>query len=308
MNGSADAIQAARLLSLKKPIYDTLHTKNENQEGAMQFWEKLPPWAVMGLIGLSGLGFVIVPRIYQWSWEFGVFPEIGVALIIASILEFTIHRWMSRDLAKDVFWAAIGRILHPELRSEISWICGFQFLATRSVATVNIEEEEQDLLKVTISLDRDIENIGADNQPLTNLVAVDEWGAPNHPAEIITCEIRKGNDQIVRFDQINRDDPAAISAKTVEISLRPGEKAHIVSQAVEYKRKNDLLHMTFLYPTVNPRIEVHIPAGLDCRYGFAHRGEMEKEKFTPRKTLRGTLLPGMQMGVRWWPKRPSTSD
>ena len=302
-NRPIDAIPVLRLIGLEVPVYDTRSAKSADQEGAMNFWGKLPPWMVMTVIGVAGLALVLIPRVLQWSWDFGVLPEIGIALLVASILGFTIQRWMNRDLAKDVFWASIGHMLRPELRSEISWICGFKFLATRSVLTVDIEPIGDDLVKVTTSVDREIENIGAEQQSLGNVFSIDEWGMPGHQSTITVCKIRKEGDEPIGFRDITSDDAAEIRTKTAEVSLRPGERVHVSSQGIEYKRMNDLLHFAFTLPTLNPQIVVNVPSTLDCRYYFSHRGEIEKEQFTPRKTLKGTYLPSAHTGVRWWPKK-----
>lgn len=278
----------------------------------MTFWGRLQRREVLSGCAVLGLLCIVPMRIFAWDWDYGILPEIGIALLTASILGFTIHKWMSGEIQRDVFNAAIGHVLRPELREEIGWICQFDLLAIRSNLKVDIEEINDEVVKVSCSVDREIENISIHNNKTQNTISVDDWGIRGFKPNILDCQlIRRGKSN--PFKEIDYTDASVISARTTQVTLRPGEKVRFLSKGVEYRRKNDLLHFAFTIPTVNPRIEVSASPSIEFRYGFSHHGEQEEEPYASRKTLQGTYLPGMHIGVRWWPKDttsrlPANSD
>jgi hypothetical protein len=302
MSDRLDLLLALRLTGIAGPVYNYPPVENGRKWGAkMNFWGKLPPWAVMASIGAAGLLMIAVPRYFEWAWDHDVISEIGIALLAASILGFTIERWMLTNFARDIFQAAIGYILREELREEVNWICGFSTLATKSVCIVKMTDCGDGTVEVTWSLEREIENISANTQEVTPMISADNWGVKNGTPKILRCEFTRGDDKPACFSQIDTSHAVAISAKMPPVALKPKEKIRTIVQAIEYKRANDILQIGLKTPTVNPQIEVHLPPGFDGNYGFAHRGDMTQEEFTPRKTLKGTFLPGMSITVRWWP-------
>src|SRR5437867_4640563 len=95
----------------------------------MKISGKLPRWAVLLILVIAGLLLVWLPGFYKWQWDDGVIRGIGEAVLIGAVLAFTIDRWFREDFAKDVFYAAVGKLLRPEFRDELRWITSFKWLA-----------------------------------------------------------------------------------------------------------------------------------------------------------------------------------
>ena len=103
-------------------------------------------------------------------------PEIGVALVVASILGFTIDRWMKGELRRDVFLASIGHILAPEFRAEVSRIVGYSLICERHLLLIKIESIGSGLVRITSHVERTIRNRSAYPQSIRNITHMDEWG------------------------------------------------------------------------------------------------------------------------------------
>jgi hypothetical protein len=97
----------------------------------MKFRGKLPPWAILAVFLVFGLALIFIPHFFEWRWDYGIVPEIGVALVVASILGFTIDRWLKAEIRRDVFLASIGHVLLPEFRDEVSRIVGYVLICER---------------------------------------------------------------------------------------------------------------------------------------------------------------------------------
>ena len=134
---------------------------------------------------IIGLGLIVVPHWGQWTWDYGISSEIGVALVIASILGFTIDRWMKAELRTDVFQASLGYVLQPEFRDEVSRIIGYKLICERHDLLVKIEKVSADTVKLTSSVERTIRNKSSYSEEIGNYVAVDEWGFSAGTSDIL---------------------------------------------------------------------------------------------------------------------------
>src|SRR5205823_2616020 len=92
--------------------------------------------------------------------EAGIWQEIlrdfGIAFLSASVLGFTVHVWMESRIVRDVFRAAIGHVLPPELRDEVHWISSFTCIITRCVCDIQIDDEGNGIVKITEELDTEV--------------------------------------------------------------------------------------------------------------------------------------------------------
>jgi hypothetical protein len=262
----------------------------------------LPPWAVLLLFLALGLTLIFFPHFYQWQWDHGIVPEIGVALLVASILGFTIERWMRAELRRDVFLAAVGHLLPPEFRAEVSRIIGYTVICERHLLLVTIDNIGNGVVRITSSVERTIRNRSAYPQDIKNITHIDDWGYHQvGRAEIVECILE------IEGVSIDAGEPKinaySVYRETPEKTLKPDQVANLRSRYIEYKPINDDLHYSFATPTMNPEIEVHVPSDLDCIFGFGTPSENAVEsKYTPRKQLIGTYFPHQSMRVRWWPK------
>jgi len=265
-----------------------------------------PRWAILSAIGGLGFGLVAIPRVYRWEWDYGVLPDLGIAFLISAILGMTIDRWFKADFGKDVFEAAIGHILGPELRDEIHWVAGFKWIARECRLHLKIEDIGNAIVKVTSTTERTIENISSHPQKIRGNLAADEWGFTDYPSQIIECVLSQAGEAPKKHTGIKRSE-AQVRAETEEATVLPKNSIKLFTKVVEYRRTNDSCSMVFAIPTINPQMEVEISESLKYEYGFSHRGVPIKSDYLPRLTLQGTFLPHQGMGARWWPKKINPS-
>jgi hypothetical protein len=231
------------------------------------------PWAILVLFLLVGLTLIIIPRLFEWRWDYGILPEIGIALVVASILGFTIDRWMKAEIRRDVFLASIGHVLAPEFRSEVSRIVGYALICERHLLLIKLESIGGGLVRVTSHVERTIRNRSAYPQSIRNVTHMDEWGYEKGGAsEIIEC--------ILEIDgvSIGADEPKkdaySVYCHTIEKTLKPDQVANLRSKYIEYMPVNDDLHYSFAIPTKNPEIEVQASDDLDFIYALARLRRM----------------------------------
>jgi hypothetical protein len=110
---------------------------NITGDAAMGLWGKIPHGLVLLGFLIVGAILIFVPHFSEWKSDYGIVPEIGVALVISAILGFTIDRWLKAELRTDAFLAAIGHILAPEFREEVSRIIGMLLPGNQRLSIVS---------------------------------------------------------------------------------------------------------------------------------------------------------------------------
>ena len=200
--------------------------------------------------------------------------------------------------------AAIGHILRPEFREEVSRIVGYALICERHNLLVEIAEtNDPRVVKVTSYSERRIRNKSAYPLPLKGYAAIDEWGYDGvGKSEIFDCVMEIGGETIAPTSKPVADE-FAVQVSTAEKSLNPDQVAMLRSRRVEYKNINDINFYHFTIPTVDPEIEVRAFDGLGVSIGFGTPTQnIETSRYSLRKRLVGTYFPHQNMSVRWWPK------
>jgi hypothetical protein len=197
----------------------------------MKLSGKLPPWAILALFLVLGLALIFIPHFFEWRWDYGITPEIGIALVVASILGFTIDRWMRAELRRDVFLASIGHVLAPEFRSEVSRIVGYSLVCERHQLLIKIEGIGNDLVRITSHIERAIRNRSAYPQSIKNITHIDEWGYQKvGTAEVIEC-ILEIDGTAIDADEAKKN-AYSVYRETREETLKPDQVANLRSKYV----------------------------------------------------------------------------
>lgn len=261
---------------------------------------KLPPWAYASLALIIGFASILISTEFDWR---GILRDTGVAFLVAGLLTFSIEWSLRNELVQDVFKAALGYVLPPELKDEVSWVIGAKFLCEKSICTFGIEHVSPGVVKLTTETQRDVKNITGNAEKLSGYISIDDWGFAEGKSEILEVGMKTEDGKEETKFKIDTSDPERISAKTAEISIRPAGRATLYSKCVEFKRTNDSAYFNFNSPSVTPEIEMKVPDDIAWRAGFTHRKDKETEKlrYSDRVVLPGTLLPKQYLIVRWWP-------
>jgi hypothetical protein len=268
---------------------------------------RLPPWAVLGFIGTTGLILVFVPATFELSWYGSIFRDIGIACLTTSILGFTFDRWLKLDIAVDVFRAALGYFLPEEFRGEVRRISNYKFLCEKHVLTVQVDKLDRDTVRATMMLERTIKNISSETLPYKNSLDLDEFGFAIAKSQIYDCQIKNEAGDVHKFATV-ADKGHYVHAETKEFKVPSGARVFISSKFSEIRRINDHIVLVNRTPTKSPEMEVKISDEFEYECSFGHPDEIiEKSTYTNRHTMVGTYFPNQVMRLRWWPKAPPSA-
>ncbi len=275
----------------------------------MKIGGRIPPALWLAAMGVIGLALIVVPD-YTAQWhesDFGITHDIGIAILSASILGFTIDRWLKAEIVTDVFEAAMGHVLPKEYLHEIQRILTNKFICEKHQMIVEISDRGNDTVKITNSVERTSRNISAFPESIPALVHLDEWGF-DEQSTILDCEITAQGRQPEKFNCVIRNPDMSITAETAKVQVNPGETATVKLKWSEIRRANDEVSWIFLAPTLRPEIEVRLPMTFDyrCRFGTPSE-KQDSSTIVNRHQLIGTYFPGQRMKVRWWPKPVSST-
>jgi hypothetical protein len=118
------------------------------------------------LWGLLGAAFIISSTYISHGIVSEITRDIGIALLSAAVLGLTVHIWIESTVVRDVFRAAIGHVLPPELRDEVHWISSFKCISNSCVCSLEIEDLGCNVVKVTIEIERELRNITTKSQTI----------------------------------------------------------------------------------------------------------------------------------------------
>jgi hypothetical protein len=123
------------------------------------------------------------------------------------------------------------------------------------------------------------------------------------PSQILECEIVDEDGNVKTFNP-KPTTPHSLEVQTDEVMVLPDHKVKVRGKATQYRRIDDMIFETFLYPAINPKIDVTIPDDFEHYVEFGTKGDVEKAKYRNLYTLSGVYFPGQYMSVRWWPRKP----
>jgi hypothetical protein len=258
-------------------------------------------------------GLIILGAGYLEHWPFwkSAVEHLGTAIFIAAVLGLTIHVWLEKQITEDVFTAAMGYELPSELREEIRFVYGSRIICEEHTQTVRIDKLDENLVSVTVGLERTFRNIAQTKEELNIALAVDEWGIEGHPSKIIEVAYQYDNKaKLVLYPSgtatlQDRPEGPAVKAPS-PVSLAPDQTLTLFTSYSETKSLSDEHFATFLYATRNPRVTVRAP-GFKWGVGFAHRGEPQVGHYSDTTILKGVLLPNQNIRIRWWPEARGTA-
>jgi hypothetical protein len=266
------------------------------------------------LVGLVGLFLTFLPAISFWG-HFEFQPrDIGVALMTAAVLGFTIDFWLKRTLTEDAVRATLGSILNPVFHGELRRLFGYDFLCERHFLRLEIVSiPDTDYVRVKGIAERDVKNITSQPRFKNSLSWVDDWGIPGEQSSA-HCSAQTDTGMIYDSGPASPPNRYSIKAETEQISVPPNKTLKLLATFSEVRTRNDHFIVTFRDPTVDPVVEIRISDDLEIDFEFG-RSLGPDEKIEVSETighyrLRGMYFPGFYMKARWWPKgwAVSTTD
>jgi hypothetical protein len=218
-------------------------------------YRNLLVWAILGMMLIYIAHALIEPNIWQ-----EIVRDFGIAFLSAAVLGLTIHGWLESTVVRDVFRAAIGHVLPPELRDEVHWISSFTCIVQRCVCTIDIEDIGNGIVKITEEIDSDIKNISTKPQAIRRLFTKDDWAIPEHPSQILGYEYSIGSGPITSFrdDQKTRFPDQSVQVHLEDASLPKDETIRTFAHGVEFKRTNDRFEEVWIYPVIRPDFPIKL--------------------------------------------------
>ena len=257
------------------------------------------------LVLLFGLALMFAGMAIPHEWAphilLTLISELGIAFVAASLLGFTIHKWMTEDLLLDAFKATTNYFLPEILRDEMRRILLYKFICERHFMIISIESIEHDRVRVTTTIERTIRNITTSPESCRMETSIDEWGFDER-SRIEVCEIRRPNGETIRAEP-PAEVRSAFHAQTPEIMIGSQDTVDLLTKFIEIRRANDAVSIAFVTPTRSPEILLRVPHELHTSVSFGPIGEViEEAPLSNRYILRGVYFPTAHMRVRWWPR------
>jgi hypothetical protein len=264
-------------------------------------------------MGLIGAGFIIYSLKDYWhglgAWAYLIEGFAG-SLIIAGIIGFSFDRFLKHAITKDVFEAALGYLLPPELKEEMRWLYGNKIMCKEHHQIIDIERIDDAFIRMRVKYDRTFRNVGSSSEDLKLSLGVDEWFHKTEKSKILRFGFIKDGKRTERCGKEliteRIDDHLRVNQEDIfnKIKIEPGEEITHWGEYEEIKPVNGDHIFSFLYSTQNPRVTVQINENeFSYRAGFASRKKMEAEKIGNNVwRFVGLMLPHQHIRVRWWEK------
>jgi hypothetical protein len=265
----------------------------------------LPRWFILLLVAGLGIISIYAATFISNDATSTILKELGVALLIAPILAFTIDRWMKDELRENAVKSTINSIIRPEFHSELQRIFHYEFLCESHNMLISIESISENEVRVTAAVERRLRNISGGLKKIPGSLHIDEWGFSNK-CSIEQCSIQHQSGTL--FEKFKTFCPNAysIKAETEALDVQHGELVISRSKIMEIRRKNDHFVNTFSNLTKDPRVVINLSDDLEYEFDFGRTlvaGEkVEHSTHMREHHLIGMFFPGLYMKARWWPK------
>ena len=172
------------------------------ESNSRSFWNFIA-WGTVGSVGL-----LLVTIVFDWG-RFEVprelLQKIAEAGLIAMFLAITVDIYLKTELTKDAIKVAIGYVLPPYLQEEMAAIYSNEVICVDHNQIVTLSKLQNDLVRVTVRMERTLKNISTVSHLFDPKVLVDEWLVDNRPSTIREIGCKKNGEPEVtsRLDRIN---------------------------------------------------------------------------------------------------------
>jgi hypothetical protein len=263
-------------------------------------WAQLRLWLWLGAMVLVGGAASVWGHLLPRDWAQHIARDLGPALFTTGLLGLTVHTFLNREIARDVFQAAFRYVLPAELKDEVARIITNKFICIDHYMEFTIVVIDADLIRLQIKVERTLKNITRHTEKIGASFALDEWGFPDHPSEIEVCKLILGSGAEELGKPVEKD-VDHIRQTTKEVGVKSGETVKFVSRGSEVHRINGEHLIQFAHPTVNPVVLVVAPSEFKHSCSFGVQGKVTQSSISEKYTLDGTQFPGQYVRLRWWP-------
>jgi len=231
------------------------------------------------------------------------------ALIIAGLLAVSVDRYIKLrlrdDIARDVFFAAVGIHLPEELKAEILAIGDCKFVRRNLDLTYRISAHPSEgFVTCETEMEFEVENLTGHVQQFAQRVWVSRHTSaelePDEPIVFIRADIGKTTVHEFRGGEIELEIDDHKRGCAMPVRIPPREKAHFWSTTRQVLPHRHEDRFTVLQPTIGVTVRIDCPDGMESGVTFDHRIGREAEPL-PRNTWRlsAALLPYTSFRMSW---------
>jgi hypothetical protein len=305
---SVGSAPRTREFLLTRNLDDLLNSKNVVRPLKFgSFVTQLWPLAIAAVLGI----FLIALKSVNWPWVVAL--PVGIVdfcysvgtTLLAGVIAGGIISWVfSKQLARDVFNAAMGYFLPDYLASELRWIYEQTVIATNTQISYELSGVGEHAVRMVLEVIRTFQNTGPEREEVPLTFGIDEWSSPAGQSEIVEYGYKTLEETRVfrgsEVTTIREPHHLGLDDKRT-LRLSQGAELTVWYKAVEFKHLNDDTFLVFAMPSRNPQVKVRYDEHKLCvSVGFAHR-HREEPLGTGTYQLQGTLLRGQHIRIRWWP-------
>lgn len=275
------------------------------------FWyHNLGLW-ILAIVG-AGLGIWLISSPPTWMNN-QVASSIGSSILGGVIASGIIGWFFQQRLAKDVFEASIGYLLHEELKPTLKWIYDQKFLCVKSVHQYRLELKGGiDGTIVTVKTNRTFKNIGKNTETFYVGLAIDKGYSTDYPSKITEFgyQVEKNRYEETEKELNNNNEKRTYTIARKPVEVPPDKEIDTWSSHTFEKHLPDDSFAVFSYPSVNPEVFVNCDPKIKPDVAFAYGPDPNtmKRLGKGRYRLDGVLLPMQHIRVKWEKKDEPKKD
>lgn len=235
-----------------------------------------------------------------------VLLELSRAVIIAALVGLVIDWNFSRKLAKDVFEAAVGHIMPPELRPELTWIAGHSLVCIESRHHYTFRRgKSPDAVIVECEWYRVFKNVGSSRCSIPLKLGIDKETTEDFPSRIVKIGYLEDGENVewqylseAELARVLEEQEWVVTHRMKTINLARDGQIKTKWKFEIQKNIDDNEYISFAYPTRGISVTVDPCPDMAVNVSFGHRGKVE-QPLSNTYSLDKTLLPGQYIRVRW---------
>jgi hypothetical protein len=191
------------------------------------------------------------------------------------------------------------------LKGELEWIISSHILCIEHTQSCELTRVDNDTCIFRNNTLRKFRNISNSTESLVIGGSLNEWCYHPGTSKIISFGYTKlGNKNEIK--ETVKKEGGITSVKEQSVPMVPNEEITVWFESAETVRTNDEQIWVFACPTMNPVVTVKAFEGESSVVNFGYRLPAELIG-TGTHRLKGTLLPGQVIAVRWW-ANPKTGE
>lgn len=234
------------------------------------------------------------------------FEHLFMALAVASFIGLFVELTLQRQLAKNVFAAALGYLLPERLKPELRWIYDQKIIATQSfdAKLEHIEEERRVIFHGRVK--RRIENVSDRTVPYRIGGGIEEQFSKNGESEIIAWTIKKiEKDKEEKNAELKNITPVpnffGFGNKEKEEQIAPNQIIEVMMSYKLYLPDHGDEYLTYRCLIDRPSVTIESPPSLKVGLTFSHRDNEDFPIAPPvtSHTLERVLLPHQDIKITW---------